>query len=314
MSGLLKERLSEQMDDTAPERKKTNRTSLQGKSNSDRSIVRERSVSKAVDSFSSNEEDDEERQRDREEEYEREYKRSSVITEEDMKELRELDDLSSEERNQKHERRARFAKRITMIFLSVLCVYIVMLIYGTFVTQYEYDDNGMLAPIEMSIDEISARNDYNEIISYYLQARGIYEKILVLDYRVANEPDNLVVIATEYDEIRTKDISKVLASIEASTLSTKYNQILSMIHTFEETYLVSYCNYISVALSETGDVAEQAKTEAIAGRTEVEKNFQAITSNIIALGENVKGYDLTDIREWSPNGYITETILGIKEE
>ena len=43
-------------------------------------------------------------------------------------------------------------------------------------------------------------------------------------------------------------------------------------------------------------------------------NFQLITQNVITLGEDIKGYDLADIKNWSPEGYVQETIEGIKTE
>ena len=57
-----------------------------------------------------------------------------------------------------------------------------------------------------------------------------------------------------------------------------------------------------------------AAAEAIAARQVLNDNFQLITQNVITLGEDIKGYDLADIKNWSPEGYVQETIEGIKTE
>ena len=57
-----------------------------------------------------------------------------------------------------------------------------------------------------------------------------------------------------------------------------------------------------------------AANEAIAARQVLNDNFQLITQNIVTLGGEIKGYDLTDIENWSPDGFVQQTIEGVSSD
>jgi hypothetical protein len=312
MAGLLQERLS---DDDAPKKKRNSQTREQMRDNRQDSIVQRKrrketnhdedeqqpnSVSKAADKYYKNKYQEDEDYLGRE---------KTFVSESDMEELKVLDDLSSEEQIIRSEKKKKFIQRISMIVMSFVCIYIVMLIYGTFVTEYEYDETGALAPIKMSVEDISNKNEYIELVGYYMQTRALYERILNLDYRVANQIEESVTLGGAYEEL-IEDIDAVVVQIEASTIGSKYNQILQMLHTFTNNYLVSYCQYMSVALVQND---EEAANQAIMGRATIESAFKTITADMVTYGENIKGYDITNIKEWSPEGYVAESIIGIKE-
>ena len=144
----------------------------------------------------------------------------------------------------------------------------------------------------------------------YLQTRSLYETILTLDYRMASGVEDTMAIAPEYEE--TLDtVSTLTTQIDAAVISSKYTQVKNMLLTWVKTHSAAYCQYMSSAITQNDS---NAAAEAIAARQVLNDNFQLITQNIITLGEDIKGYDLTDIKNWSPDNYVKETIEGIKGE
>lgn len=39
-------------------------------------------------------------------------------------------------------------------------------------------------------------------------------------------------------------------------------------------------------------------------------DFSLITQNLVAMGENLQGVDLTDVKQWTPEDYVDEQING----
>ena len=58
------------------------------------------------------------------------------LTEEDIFQLDQLDKMMSEENFVCEKRRKKMFRRISMIFLTVACSYLVVLIYGSFITEF----------------------------------------------------------------------------------------------------------------------------------------------------------------------------------
>ena len=84
-----------------------------------------------------------------------------------------------------------------------------------------------------------------------------------------------------------------------------------MISTWVKTHAAAYCQYMSTAITQNDS---NAASEAIAARQVLNDNFQLITQNIVTLGGDIKGYDLSDIESWSPDGFVQETIEGISTD
>ena len=42
----------------------------------------------------------------------------------------------------------------------------------------------------------------------------------------------------------------------------------------------------------------------------VDANFSIITQNVVALGEQINGIDLTDVKKWTPENYVNNEING----
>ena len=231
---------------------------------------------------------------------------TSPLTDEDIKELEALEEMASQESFLKSEKREKRKRRFVTILFSIACAYLVILIYGTFVTEFKYNEKGVIVPVELSVKDIALRNEYSEVVGYYLQLRSLYESILTLDYRMAAGVEDPIVVAPEYEE-QLDTIDVLVTQLDGVVWPTKYNQILEMMTTWVKTHAAVYCQFVSTAFSQNDSHAEQ---EAIAARQVVYTDFQLITRNIVSLGSEVDGFDLTDISSWSPENFVAESIEG----
>ena len=230
------------------------------------------------------------------------------FTEEDLKQIQKIQSFSSESiKNPVKEKRKKIAGYIV---LTGLCVYLMLLIAGSAMTTFSYDKNGTVAPQEMSISDIRKKEKFQELLSLYYSARRVYEKVLVLDYRVTQEKENVIEIGSEYQAV-IDEIDKSVAKLDSSTLDSSYTQVGGMIYTFLNTHLVSYCNYMAIALS-SNDAS--AADQALSAREEAESMFEKATENVLSLGKDIKGVELEDVYKWSPSGYINEAVLGLPQE
>lgn len=236
------------------------------------------------------------------------YERKRVrISEEDIGELSELDSITDGEEQEKRERTKAARKKAFMVVMAFVCAYLVLLIYGTLVTDFSYGEKGLIEPVIMSVEDIENRNEFLEMEGYYLQTRSLYEEILTLDYRVSSQVEELIGIATEYEAMIEK-INALVVQIEATDIGQKYNQVLSLMHTLVNRDFFNYCTYMSKAITQNDDTAAD---EAISARPVVESGFRQLTENVITLGSAIKGVDVSDLTEWSPQGYIDQNIIGL---
>lgn len=232
------------------------------------------------------------------------------LTEEDISQLDQLDEMMSEENFVYEKKRKKIFRRISMVLLTAACSYLVVLIYGSFITEFYYDDKGEVAPVIMSVSDISDKNEYNSIVGMYLQTRNLYETLLTLDYRMAAGTEDSMSIAPEY-ESTLDTVSALTTQIDAAVINSKYTQIKNMLLTWVQTHAAAYCQYMSAAITQNDS---NAANEAIAARQVLNDNFQLITQNIVTLGGEIKGYDLTDIENWSPDGFVQQTIEGVSSD
>lgn len=223
----------------------------------------------------------------------------------------EMAEDEDEEKRKAAKRRRR--KKIGMSVASAAAIYFVFLIYGTATTTFEYDEkgSGKVVPVEYSVDDLESRYYYNTVLSLYLRMRALYEQVLKLDYRVASEQEKLSVIAMEYTKLQQGGVQKLGVSIDAAYVSTDYAQVLDSMKTWVTGTLSDYCLNVSDAIIKNDETYEK---EAMAGRTYLENDFRQITQNIIVIGEDIKGIDVEDLKNWSPSGYIDQEVVGIKDE
>ena len=239
---------------------------------------------------------------------------SEEISRSDIEEMIEFEKGFSEEEDERADKHRKILRKIFTVLLSLACVYLVILIYGTWITQFEYDENGKIIPVILSADEIAERNDYNTILGVYLKTREIYEKILSLDYRAYSQTEDQMRIAPEYEAVLNKEISPLIVQIEGIEINSSYSQVRNMMLSWlagaqtEEAPICAsaYCQKMSIAISEQNN---DAANDAAVLREGIKSNFRLITENVIILGSGIRGADISGLTDWDPETYINETYV-----
>lgn len=196
--------------------------------------------------------------------------------------------------------------KIVNIFLVLGCVYIIFLIYGVSVTDYQYNQDGQIEAQKLSVSDIKAQKDYEHILSAYLSSRALYEKTLMLDYRLGAGEEEPMVIAPEYEALLT-EVEDLSIKTDALKVNAKYEQIKSMLLTWIQDDIAVYLQNMSASISENN---EETANNALQDKDRVYSNFSLITQNMVATGEETPGIDLTDLKSWTPEEYVNNTITG----
>ena len=233
---------------------------------------------------------------------------ANSVSEEEVPYIDKLEEIMSEQEDQKSEKRKQKKYKFFQFILSAGCIYFIVLIYGTFITDYTFDQTGRIVPVVLSVNDIEELNEFNKVYAIYLQTRTLYEKILTLDYRVASGVEDTLTIAPEYEKA-LDEVFRLAVQIDAASTSSKYNQVKNMLLTWVKTHIAAYCQYMSTAITQNDEAAAQ---EAIACREVVNNNFRQITENIITIGRDINGIELSDIKNWSPEAFVASEIEGIK--
>ena len=113
-------------------------------------------------------------------------------------------------------------------------------------------------------------------------------------------------IAPEYEAL-LDDVTNLSVKTEAMEVESQYSQIKNIMLLWVKNDIAVYLQNMSAAISQN-DV--ETANKAIQDKERVYKDFSIITQNIVAMGESVKGADLTEIREWTPESYVDEKING----
>ena len=216
--------------------------------------------------------------------------------------------LKREEEEGLHsERRDSIAKKVLMGCLVALNVYMIILIYGVFVTDFHYGSTMEVEPVTLSVSELRAKNEFDKILTMYAQCRGLYEKILRLDYRMAQGVEEYASIATDYQGL-LEEVDKIAGSISAQKIVTSYKNIRDMLYTWVNVTCGIYCDDMSKAVLEGNDEAAQDATMV---RESLGSDFNMITENLVTIGSTIKGVDLSVITEWTPDDFIKESLEGV---
>ena len=107
----------------------------------------------------------------------------------------------------------------------------IFLIYGVSVTEYQYNTNGQIEAQKLSVSDIRKQKKYEHVLSSYLACRALYEKTLMLDYRLGAGEEEPMVIAPEYEALLT-DVEDLSVKTDALQVDAKYEQIKSMLLTW----------------------------------------------------------------------------------
>ena len=224
------------------------------------------------------------------------YADSSNLTDQNLENYAEIQDNTKMKRGNLH-------TKIINFILIAGCIYLLVLIFGAAVTKYQYNSDGKAVPEKMSVDDIRQKHNFDTILTQYEYCRSLYEKTLLLDYRVAQGQEDTLEIAPEYEAL-LDDVQNLSVKTDAISVDTKYDQV--MVNWIKNDIAV-YLQNISAAISENN--TEKANN-ALQDKDRVYDDFSLITQNIVALGSSISGADLTDIKSWTPEDYVDQEING----
>lgn len=227
------------------------------------------------------------------------YADSSNLTDRNLEDYAEIRDNTKMKRGNLH-------TRIINFILIAGCIYLLVLIFGAAVTKYQYNSDGKAVPEKMSVDDIRQKHNFDTILTQYEYYRSLYEKTLLLDYRVAQGQEDTLEIAPEYEAL-LDDVQNLSVKTDAISVDTKYDQVKSMMVNWIKNDIAVYLQNISAAISENN--TEKANN-ALQDKDRVYDDFSLITQNIVALGSSISGADLTDIKSWTPEDYVDQEING----
>lgn len=227
------------------------------------------------------------------------YADSSNLTDRNLEDYAEIRDNTKMKRGNLH-------TRIINFILIAGCIYLLVLIFGAAVTKYQYNSDGKAVPEKMSVDDIRQKHNFDTILTQYEYCRTLYEKTLLLDYRVAQGQEDTLEIAPEYEAL-LDDVQNLSVKTDAISVDTKYDQVKSMMVNWIKNDIAVYLQNISAAISENN--TEKANN-ALQDKDRVYDDFSLITQNIVALGSSISGADLTDIKSWTPEDYVDQEING----
>ena len=227
------------------------------------------------------------------------YADSSNLTDRNLEDYAEIRDNTKMKRGNLH-------TRIINFILIAGCIYLLVLIFGAAVTKYQYNSDGKAVPEKMSVDDIRQKHNFDTILTQYEYCRSLYEKTLLLDYRVAQGQEDTLEIAPEYEAL-LDDVQNLSVKTDAISVDTKYDQVTSMMVNWIKNDIAVYLQNISAAISENN--TEKANN-ALQDKDRVYDDFSLITQNIVALGSSISGADLTDIKSWTPEDYVDQEING----
>lgn len=190
------------------------------------------------------------------------------------------------------------------ILLVLLCIYVIFLIYGVLMTDYKYDETGNIVPQILSVSDIGEKKAFDVILVQYENCRILYEEILMLDYRLGEGIEEPIALASEYEALLDK-VEDLSIKINALDTDTKYQQIKEMLHVWISNDVAIYLQKMSSAISQNNiDDAGIALTY----QTITYNDFSLISENVVTIGEQFNGVDVTAIKKWSPERYIDDTI------
>lgn len=221
-------------------------------------------------------------------------------------EMLEAYELKQAREDSKKERQSCIRSRIINSMLVFACIYIIFLIYGVVVTNYRYDNNGKIVPQIMSVSDISEKKQFDVILGQYENCRLLYEEVLMLDYRLGEGVEDPLTIAPQYEEL-LDDVENLSIKIDALDPDTKYMQIKEMLLSWVQNDIAIYLQKMSSAISRNN--ADDANT-ALAYKSQMYDSFSLITENVVVMGEKINGTDVTELKKWSPDTYISNAING----
>lgn len=226
------------------------------------------------------------------------------INEQNYEDEMVTDEMRSEMDRLQHEETMHQLQKVFQVILSIVCVYMIFLIYGLANTNYTYNNRGEVVPQVMTVQERKEVAEFETMRNQYIQARALYERALVLDYRLATQIEDPLLIAPEYEAL-LDDISSLAVQIGAITTPARYVQTMNMLLSWVQNDIALYCQNMSAAISQNN---AQKQSHALTDRQNMYNDFKTITQNIATLGSTISNVDMQDIVSWSPEGFVQKYI------
>ena len=158
----------------------------------------------------------------------------------------------------------------------------------------------------LSVKELKQKDQYETIYYQYLHCRNLYEKVLLLDYRIGKGEEDPLTIAPEYEAL-LDEVSDLSIKTDALEVDTKYSQVKNLLLKWIKDDIAVYLQNMSAAISQNN--AETANN-ALQDKDRVYSDFSIITQNMVAMGEKISGVDLMELKEWTPESYVDKKING----
>ena len=131
-------------------------------------------------------------------------------------------------------------------------------------------------------------------------------QVLMLDYRLGKGEEDPLTLAPLYEE-KLDTVSSLSIKTDALTVETKYSKVKDMLLSWIKNDIAVYLQNMSSAISQNNSETAQ---NALQDKDRVYSDFSLITQNLVAMGENLQGVDLTDVKQWTPEDYVDEQING----
>ena len=221
--------------------------------------------------------------------------------------LRDTDSTKEMKRNRRYAQRSKRIAIISYACLSVFIAYTIFLIFGLVLTKYTYDNTGKMVPEVLTVQEIKDLKDFESLNTYYLRARNIYEDVLKLDYKLANDPNSSLKIAMEYTE-ELKIVDKLITDLRAAEYppgyAAIYNQLLMWCVTTDGQSKIGIAFYLQKVSDAITNNNEESANDALLAKEMIQNDFATITSNMAQLANTVKGAEVRDLYTWTPTSFI----------
>lgn len=190
-------------------------------------------------------------------------------------------------------------KKLKITLVSLGCLYLTFLIFGVQVTQYDYDSNGYVAPIKMSLNDVKIEKEYEEILDYYMECKSLYEQVLEIDFQLAQDSSQSLIVATKYEGV-LDEIDSFLTQINSLSVKSDYTLLKAMLYNWCSDDIAVYLQNIADALTTNNSTTAGY---ALTNRAQMKIDFQTITDNFVTVGKNLKGVDISSFQDWTPDNY-----------
>lgn len=190
--------------------------------------------------------------------------------------------------------------KVVSYLMIAACLYLVFLIYGAFMTKYQYSEDGTVKPVTMNIIQIKKAKQFEDILDYYEQCRRLYESVLDIDYRLAKNANDGPVLAAEYNN-NLKSLDSMITNLSALNEQPEYSVVKTLLLNWCKNDMAVYLQNISNAITSNDT---QKASNALEDRERTKSDFMLIRDNFISLGNSLHGVDMTEQANWSVDSYV----------